>query len=346
MLVIENAIHLQREGVMKRTVLKIFAICVGFCFLTGCGENHVQNTGEAGTDSKTIITVIVPKSSASVPALRMLESEALGKDIGFDVQIFDSTEAMISMATGLEYSFIVLPVHTAATVYNNGLDVKLMNVFTWGGMHLTTIDTVCKSWEDLKGKELYVLSKGSVPDILTHYFLSLHGLEIGKNIEVVYSTYPEISQLIGLGRIKYAVDGEPFSTSNKENIENYRIVSDYSAEWKISAGNEYSLPAYGLAANSAFLFKHKEFAQSFLEEFEKAVGWMNDTPEDAGNLAEKYLNADGVLIEKAMPDFNFKYVSSEAAKKDVEKYYDILFAYRPESIGGKIPDEGFYYKNE
>ena len=70
---------------------------------------------------------------------------------------------------------------------------------------------------------------------------------LGKNIEVVYSTYPEISQLMGLSRIKYAVDGEPFSTSNKENIENYRIVSDYSAEWKISAGNEYSLPAYGLA---------------------------------------------------------------------------------------------------
>ena len=331
---------------MKRTVLKILAICASFCFFVGCGGYHLQNTIKSGTDSKATITVIVPKSSASLPVLRMLESKVLGEDIDIDVQIFDSTEAMITMSSGMKYSFIIMPVHTAATVYNNGLDVKLMNVFTWGGMHLTTIDTVCKSWEDLKGKELYVLSKGSVPDILTHYFLSLHGLEIGKNIEVVYSTYPEISQLIGLGRIKYAVDGEPFSTSNKENIENYRIISDYSAEWKSSAGNEYSLPAYGLVVNSTFLSENEEFTKSFMEEFEKAVRWMVDNPEDAGKLAEKYLNADDVLIEMAMPNFNYNYVSSEAAKKDIEKYYDILFTYRSKIIGGKIPDESFYYKNE
>ena len=73
---------------------------------------------------------------------------------------------------------------------------------------------------------------------------------------------------------------------------------------------------------------------------------MVNNPEDAGKLAEKYLNVDDVLIEKAMSNFNFNYVSSEAAKKDIEKYYDILFTYRPEIIGGKISDESFYYKNE
>ena len=99
---------------------------------------------------------------------------------------------------------------------------------------MTTIDTACKSWENLKEKELYILSKGSVPDILTQCFLNQYGLVIGETVEVVYSTYLEISQLMGIGRLKYAVDGEPFLTSNKENIENYRIISDYSAEWKSS----------------------------------------------------------------------------------------------------------------
>ncbi|WMJ83204.1 hypothetical protein ACS3UN_09010 [Oscillospiraceae bacterium LTW-04] len=205
---------------MIRIVSTILTICVSSYFLAGCGGNHAQNTNEAGTASETLITVIVPKSSAAIPVLRILESKALGDDIGIDVEIFDSTEAMISMSSSMKYSFIILPIHTAATVYNNGLDVKLMNVFAWGGMHLATIDTACKSWEDLKGNELYVLSKGSVPDILTQYFLNQHDLVIGETIEVVYSTYPEISQLMSLGRIKYAVDGQPFSTSNQENIEN------------------------------------------------------------------------------------------------------------------------------
>jgi NitT/TauT family transport system substrate-binding protein len=331
---------------MKRTVFKILAICISFCFLTACVGNNLQNTNETRRDSKATITVIVPKSSASLPVFKMIESKALGEDVDIDVQVFDSTEAMITMSSSMKYSFITMPVHTAATVYNKGLDVELINVFAWGGMHLVTTDTACESWENLKGKELYVLSKGSVPDILTQYFLNQHGLVIGETIEVVYSTYPEISQLMGLGRIKYAVDGEPFSTSNTENIENYKIISDYSAEWKSTAGNEYSLPAYGLAANSTFLSQNEEFAKSFMEEFEKAVSWMVNNPEDAGNLAEKYLNADDVFIEKAIPNFNFNYVSSEAAKKDIEKYYDILFAYRPEMIGGEIPDESFYHKDE
>ena len=188
--------------------------------------------------------------------------------------------------------------------------------------------------------------KGSVPDILTQYFLTGHGLIIGETIDVVYSTYPEISQLMSLGKIKYAVDGEPYSTSNKKSIENYRIIADYSKEWKSAAGDEYSLPAYGLTANNAFLSANEELSHMFTEEFEKAVDWMADNPEESGKLAETYINADGGLITKAMPNFNFSYVSAEDAKKDTKKYYEILFSYRPESVGGIIPDEGFYCKNE
>ena len=331
---------------MKRILLIALAACISLCLLTGCEGNHAQIVSETGTELNTKITVMVPKSSASIPVLRILETKAMGENIDIDIQVFNSTEAMVSMSSGMNYGFIVLPIHTAAALYNKDLDVKLMSVFTWGGMHLATTDASCKSWEDLNGKELYVLSKGSVPDILTQYFLDRHGLEVGENVEIVYSTYPEISQLMGLGRIRYAVDGEPFSTSNIESIENYRLIADYSEEWKHSVGDEYSLPAYGLAANNAFLSEYEELSQSFIEEFKKAVDWMSDNPEEAGALAEKHINADGGLIEKAMPKFNFNYVSSEAAREDIEKYYDVLFSYKPESVGGKVPDESFYYKNE
>ncbi|WMJ83205.1 hypothetical protein ACS3UN_09015 [Oscillospiraceae bacterium LTW-04] len=106
------------------------------------------------------------------------------------------------------------------------------------------------------------------------------------------------------------------------------------------------MPAYGLAANSTFLSQNVEFTKSFMEEFEKSVSWVINNPEDAGKLAKKHLNADDVLIEKAMPNFNFNYVPSDTAQKDIEKYYDILFACRPKSIGGKKPDERFYYKTQ
>lgn len=42
---------------------------------------------------------------------------------------------------------------------------------------------------------------------------------------------------------------------------------------------------------------------------------------------------------------SFIYESAETAKKSLEKYFNILVDYKPETVGGKIPDETFYYKH-
>ena len=327
---------------MKKALLMI-TLCFGLCVLSACGSGKDISAPQGNTG--TPITVIVPKSAAAIPVFRMLNSNALGENVLLDVKVFDSTEAMIAWASGMDYSFMILPVHTAAVLYNNDLNVKLVNVFSWGGMKLVTTDVKCRSWEDLAGKELYVLSKGSVPDILTRFFLTEHSLKIGETIDLVYSTYPEISQLMGLGRIQYAVDGEPYATSNAENIGNYQIIADYTQEWKSAVGDGNALPAYGLAASGSFVSGNGELAQQFAEAFSTTVEWMVNNPEDAGTLAGQQLNVDSSLIANAMPNFNFHCVSAAASKEAVEKYFEILFGYRPESIGGIIPDAGFYFKN-
>ena len=327
---------------MKRALL-IVTLCLSLCVLSACGS--AKDTASPQGNTETPVTVIVPKSAAAIPVFRMLSSNALGENTLIDVKVFDSTEAMIAWASGMDYSFMVLPVHTAAVLYNNDLDVKLVNVFSWGGMKLVTTDVECRGWEDLAGKELYVLSKGSVPDILTQAFLTKHGLKIGETIDLVYSTYPEISQLMGLERIRYAVDGEPYATSNTENINHYRVVADYAQEWKSAVGDGYALPAYGLVASGSFLSGNRKLARQFAEAFSAAVEWMVNNPTDAGLLAGQQLNADNNLIAGAMPNFNFHCVSAEASRKDIEKYYEILLGYRPESIGGIIPDADFYFEN-
>lgn len=325
----------------KRLIVLSVILTLSVGLLFACG--HSTEPANPNTKNEIAVLLSAPKSPATIPILRMMETNALGDKVKIDLKLYNGMEKMMTIASGEDYGFMVLPINTATTLYNKGLDIKLLNVSLWGGMYLATTDPDCNKWADLKGKQLYVPNKGSVPDIITQHFLSQHGLRRGDNIELVYSTHPEIAQLIALDKTKYAIDVEPFVTANKENNENYIVISDYVDEWKKTEGNEYSLPAFGLITNNDFSSKNKELIKTFNEEYKKALEWTLENPNEAGVLTEKHLNLDRKLIEKAMPNFKFDYKTSIDAQKDIEKYCNVLLSFKPASIGGKIPDENFYY---
>lgn len=176
----------------------------------------------------------------------------------------------MALASGGNYGVLIVPVHTAANLYNKEIGVELINVCGWGGMYLSTTDPDCNSWGDLGGKELYVPSKGSVPDILTQYFLNQHGLVIGEDVELVYSSHIEIAQLLSAGTIKYAVDAQPYVTSNTKNVQNYKVISKFAEEWRLIQGAGYTMPANCMVANSEYLSGNEEIITAFNQKFAEA----------------------------------------------------------------------------
>ncbi len=336
---------------MKKIAIILFAAFIAL--LSGCGQaktvsKQAENVSAQAADAtkQNVLTVVAPKSPAIIPVLRMVESNALGENTKIDIQFYSDMEAMMALASEGKYGVIVAPAYTAANLYNKGIHVEIMNLYNWGGMFLSTTDTNCNSWEELNGKELYVPAKGSVPDILTQYFLNKNGLTIGKDIEVVYSTHVEIAQLLSTGTIKYAIDVEPFVTSNKMKVENYKVISDFAEDWSKTQGNDYRMPATCVVANTSYLNENQDIIASFNNELAEAIEWTNNNPTEAGALANKYINANSELIANALPGFRFQYKSSVDAKKDLEQYFNVLLELKPESIGGKLPDENFYYTNE
>lgn len=326
---------------MKKTVSLIVFLILSISLLGGCNKKEEAVTKK---DEKKIV-VSVPKSPASLPILRMVEANALGEKNKLELKFYSGMEEMMTMANNKNYGFISLPVNAAATMYNKGLDVKLLNVGIWGCVSLVTTDNNCKSVEDFKGQKIYSPQKGSVPELIGQYILKKHGLQAGKDVEFVYATHPEIAQLIKAGKAKYAIDAEPFITVNKNNVENYKVVKKYDDEWKNINGKEYTLPNFGVATNNKFLDENKELVDRFNKEYEKAIKWTKENPEKAGLLAKKYIKANNTIIEKAIVNMDITYKSSKDAKKDLEKYYDVLLNFKAQSVGGKIPDEKFYYNN-
>ena len=342
---------------MKRIIALLVILCIGI--LAGCGQTVNPQEASAGTtqtstekmeknesNTKTIITVVAPKSPATIPVLRMMESHCMGENIEIDLQLYSDMEAMMALASGRDYGILIVPVHTAANLKNKGIDVKMVNVFGWGGMYLSTTDPDCSSWKDLAGKELYVPAKGSVPDIMTQYFLSQNGLVVGEDVEVVYSAHAEIAQLIASGTIRYAVDAQPFVTANLKNVDGYRVISEFAEDWKQTQGEAYSLPGNCSVVNSEYLSENKNIVLDFNKNFSGAIEWTVENPDEAGVLANTYLNANAELIAAAMPGFCLEYNSAADAGNDVEEYFRVLLELKPESIGGKMPDDSFYFMDK
>ena len=333
---------------MKKAVLLSTMLILCISIITGCNQAdsamaNSPNTDETDLQEEMVISVVTPKSPAIIPILRMIEGKYMGENVKIDLQFYSDMEAMMALASKGDYALLVAPPYTAANLYNKGIDIRLLNIFNWGGMYLSTTDPTCSSWKDLAGKELYVPAKGSVPDILTQYFLSQNGLSIGEDVEVVYSTHIEIAQLIASGTVKYAVDAQPFVSSNQKNIEGYKVISEFTEEWKSTQGEEYGMPGFCVAVNPEYLSGDESVISSFNKELSRAVEWVINNPTEAGTLANTYLNANAELIANAIPDFGFEYKSATDSKKDVEEYFGVLLKLKPESIGNKIPDDDFFY---
>jgi NitT/TauT family transport system substrate-binding protein len=334
---------------MKKSIALVIVLIISL--ITGCGQSNSKQTSNNSPQSsefkeQTTITVVAPKSPATIPILRMIESNCMKDKAKIDLQLYSDMESMMAMASEGDYGILIVPAHTAVNLNNKGVDVKLLNVFNWGGMFLSTTDSDCNSWEDLAGKELYVPSKGSVPDILTQYFLKQNGLAVGENIEVVYSSHNEIAQLLSAGTIKYAVDAQPFVTSNINNVQGYKVISEFSEEWRLTQGEEYSMPANCMVSSTEYLSKNVELINSFNKKFSEAVEWTVENPTEAGTLASANLKANAELIAEAMQGFGFAYKSAVDSQKDLEQYYNVLLAMKPESIGGAIPNKEFYYSEK
>ncbi len=89
-----------------------------------------------------------------------------------------------------------------------------------------------------------------------------------------------------------------------------------------------------------------EVVAAFLREYEAAVEWMLANPEEAGALVETELPQLGLkapLMTASLQNITWKFTPAADARASLEAFYTALSELSPEVIGGKLPDDGFYY---
>lgn len=79
------------------------------------------------------IVIAGPIASVSHPILYMVQENVL-KDMGkkLEFKLWNNPDELRALILKKEVDFIALPTNVAANLYNKGVDLKLLNVSTWG----------------------------------------------------------------------------------------------------------------------------------------------------------------------------------------------------------------------
>ena len=195
---------------MKRALASLVASAMLLFALAGCstGNGPAENPSASPTSppasstqaaEPVTISVGVPTAPPALPVLHMMEAGLLGENVTIDLNVWNSPEELLAMVQGGEHDLYAFPLTVVSTLYNKGLDVRLMNVNTWGVTYFMTTDPAFETWADLAGKTVYVPLQSSPPDALTQYFLNEAGLTVGEDVEIVYASTAEVAALLASG---------------------------------------------------------------------------------------------------------------------------------------------------
>ena len=317
---------------MKKIRSMVIMILAMALFVTGCGLTSTKNKLEK-------VTIQVPMGPPTAPVLYMKENNLLGKEV--EVIIYQNMEEANVNIAKKAADITIMPVNVAAILYGKEMDISLLNVHTWGILHMIAKQGTIQSWDDLKGKDIYVGAQGASPDVLTQYLLEKNGLAEGDTT-LQYSTSQEIAQKVIAGQVDIAVLPEPLLTQALKKSEKMEIIYDFAKEWTLITGVD--LPQTGTVINNEFAKKHPNWVKDFQKAYAEAVEKVVADPGLVSEAVESEMGIPEAVFEEAMTRISLKSVSARDAKKEVEAYLEALFALAPQMIGGSMPNEGFYYQ--
>lgn len=321
----------------------VFLFFIIMVFVVGCNQVNIVKEESKKPDK---IVIQAPSAPPTAPLIKLIEDKMLESSVAegnIEFIVYQNVEEATTRVARGEADFTVLPVNVISKLYNKEADISLLNVNTWGILYLLSRDGEVKTWEDLKGKELFVGAQGASPDVITRYLLNKNGIKEDE-INISYGTSPEMLQWMIAGKADTVVLPEPLVTQGLAKAENMQVAMDYSKEWEKINGEGSKLPQTGIAVRTSFANEYPNAVEAFQNAYKEALEAVVKDPASVSSLIEEKLEIPGAVFKKSMERTKLEFVPAQEAKKDVETYLNALNEISGDMIGGKLPDEGFYYK--
>lgn len=248
---------------------------------------------------------------------------------------------------------VCLPTNEAAKHFNENegeLSVLAINCLS-SLFLLTDSSTDIASFEDLENKTIYTCKNGT-PNLVIRYLLAEAGVNATVSHEVNGKTITkpaDIAPLLAKGEIDIAVVPEPIITSALLAIASSGAENIYSVD--LALGDVWEevtnapLVMGCIVARTDFIEAHPQVIKSFLDEYKASIEFVANS-ENLDNAAQYTVDA-GIMAavpaaKKAIGNLGsaIAYLDGSEMKTALIAFYNAIGT---TVIGGKLPDEEFYY---
>jgi NitT/TauT family transport system substrate-binding protein len=281
--------------------------------------------------------------------LAYAEKQGLLRQVASNVVVsaWRSPDELRAGLTSRTIELSVMPLNTAANLYNRGQDVRLVNIMTRGLLYVVSEDEGINAIPSLAGKRLAVPFRKDAPEIVLKRLLAHHGLDAEADLTIRTTGTPiEATQLLLTGQVDAAFAPEPAASAAiaAGGLIGKRLhrTIDIQKAWRALAGEGASLPQAGLAVTGAFHEAHAAELARLSEALTQAASATIEQPEAAAEAASSLFGLPKSVLEASIPHSNLVAIAASQAKEEVERYFAAIHTMDAEILGGRLPDAGFY----
>jgi NitT/TauT family transport system substrate-binding protein len=335
---------------MKKITAIVLALVMVFA-LCACGASTqpaATATPEA-TEEPTNIRVGAMTGPTAMGMVKLMSDSDAGKTANTYKFTLDSgaTTFVSAIAKG-DLDIAAVPSNVAATVYNNTKGaVQVMAINTLGVLYIVQRGDGVQSLADLKGKTVYATGQGAVPEYALRYLLKQNKLDPDKDVTIQWcADTTEALSYITKDASAIAMLPQPFVTVAQTKVKDLRVSINLNDEWqKLDNGSQ--LVTGVVIVRKDFAAKYPQQTAKFLEEYKASVEYTQTNAADAAALIASYKIVPAAPIaEKALPNCNITFIAGADMKTALSGFLGILNDENPQSIGGALPDDAFYYGAE
>lgn len=370
----------KKDGLGKRIAALALGVMLAMGTLAGCGseqagqipsgseasrglESNAQESSPAAsstTESSTAASDVYEPATVRVGSLKgptsmgilfLMDKAEQGETAdNYEFQMATGADELLPLMIKGELDIALVPANVAAVLYQKtDAGVSVVDINTLGVLYAVTGAPGVESVSDLKGKTIYLTGKGTTPEASLRYILQENGLTESDYTLEFKSEATEVAAMLAENPDAIGVLPQPFVTAAMLQNQSLQIVLDLNEEWmqvenEIKGGKSNGMVTGVTVVRDAFLEEHPEAVKRFLEEHASSVSAINEDAEAGAALAvEAGIVAKEPIARKAIPNCNIVCVTGEEMKADLSAYLQVLAEFKPELVGGKAPEEDFYY---
>ena len=273
------------------------------------------------------------------------EEENIKSSYKTSYTIESNDKKLVESLNKKQVDIALVPTDMAAKVYNKNSSYQICASIGQGSYYLVTSDPEVIGFNStLINKEIAIAGESSMTDNIVKAILKKNNIDETLVKFKYTNTVPELVKTLTLGEIYTGIVPETSLTSLLYKHSGLKILASTNDAYENTFDISEGYPQFSVIVRKDFAKNNKEYVNKFLFKLKESIEFVNNNPLQAGAYGEELkIPIKPQILSKAIKRCNLKFIEIDKFKQNYEYFFDILYNYNNEAVGGTVPDESIYH---